>query len=56
MVNYMENPKSPSTIWLGVQFALTGMALLVAVRLLQGVPASELLAHPSLVIKGLFGS
>jgi hypothetical protein len=51
----MENQKSPSAMWLGVQFALTGVALLVAVRMLQGVSAGELLSHPSMLFRGLFG-
>jgi hypothetical protein len=56
MVGDMEKHPSHSPLWLGVQFALTGVALLVAVRLLQGIPASELLHHPTLLFKDLFGN
>jgi hypothetical protein len=51
----MENKKSPSALWLGVQFALTGVALLVAVRMLQGHSAGEIISDPGLLFRGLFG-
>lgn len=51
----MENKKSPSVMWLGVQFALTGLALLVAIRMLQGHPAEDLMGDPGVLFRGLFG-
>ena len=55
MVGYMENKKSPSVMWLGVQFAVTGLALLVAIRMLQGNAAADLISDPAILFRGLFG-
>jgi hypothetical protein len=52
-VSSMERSKSISTLWLGVQFALTGIGILVAVKLIQGVPAATLLDHPSMLFEAL---
>jgi hypothetical protein len=49
----MERSKSVSTLWLGVQFALTGIGILVAIKLIQGVPASTLIEHPSMLFGAL---
>jgi hypothetical protein len=55
MVVLMENKKSASALWLGVQFALTGVALLVAIRLMQGHAAGEIISDPLMLFRGLFG-
>ena len=52
---FVEHTKNTSPLWLGVQFALTGVGILVAVRLLQGVPAAELVSDPFSLFHGLFG-
>jgi hypothetical protein len=50
----VENTKNISPLWLGVQFVLTGVGILVAVKLLQGVPAADLMADPMSLFRGLF--
>lgn len=50
----VERTKNISPLWLGVQFALTGVGILVAVKLLQGVPAADLMADPMSLFRGLF--